>query len=495
MEPSATHQKAASLSTDNTANKTTISEIDLAFVCDVQCLRDAAGSANKFNADAQTIVNVINGYYQQYQVVYKLQPNTFITTSSNPWSDTTRDHVTLTNNFQRWASVNLRNEHNNGILFTGTDQGGISYAFLSHMCKSDNFRYGMHDYLYNLSIQQKANIVTHELGHLWGAQHISPANSAHIMNASIFDGQLTWKDSTRTVIENAVTRYESCFRDAGFVDSYCGVVTNVGLAGDDYITKVAVNNTTIKEDNARIAPRADYTDTVINMSTSSSSNITISAQRTFNDSVIAIFIDWNQDNDFDDAGERVISRRGTGPYTFTITPPSTAKSGNTRMRIRLAFDGNNSYGANGESLSPCGETEFDGGETEDYTVNVTTDNTTPNPTVPNACLTEGAKRDSGMVSDDPVCIRDGSRTNSIHYFWVYVPNGTSSININMDHGTGNADLYYNASSWATESNHSHRSTQSTNKESLTINNPRGNSYHYFSVVGIRSGASIEVKLR
>jgi len=76
----------------------------------------------------------------------------------------------------------------------------------------------------------------------------------------------------------------------------------------------------------------------------------------------AIWVDWNQDEDFYDAGEAVYSAFGYGFFTTTITPPSGAVSGQTRMRIRLIYTGF------GETMSPCGATQY--GEVEDYTIEV-----------------------------------------------------------------------------------------------------------------------------
>jgi len=77
-----------------------------------------------------------------------------------------------------------------------------------------------------------------------------------------------------------------------------------------------------------------------------------------------VWVDWNQDEDFEDAGETisVFGNPGVGPYTATITPPGYATLGETRMRIRIVdsnFD---------PVLSPCGTASY--GEVEDYTVEV-----------------------------------------------------------------------------------------------------------------------------
>jgi len=81
---------------------------------------------------------------------------------------------------------------------------------------------------------------------------------------------------------------------------------------------------------------------------------------------IKIFIDYNQDGDFADAGEEVyVSPSSTsGPHTESgnITIPAGAALGNTRMRIVNVETGTPS------SITSCGT--YTWGETEDYTINI-----------------------------------------------------------------------------------------------------------------------------
>ena len=75
-----------------------------------------------------------------------------------------------------------------------------------------------------------------------------------------------------------------------------------------------------------------------------------------------IWVDWNQDEDFDDSGEAisVSGSPGNGPYTATITPewPYIAQ-GDYRMRIRITYD---------QAPTPCGTDYY--GEVEDYTIHI-----------------------------------------------------------------------------------------------------------------------------
>jgi len=72
-----------------------------------------------------------------------------------------------------------------------------------------------------------------------------------------------------------------------------------------------------------------------------------------------IWIDFNQDGDFDDAGELVFADWNNSAVTGDLTVPATAPAGTTRMRVSMKY---NAY------PDPC-ET-FTYGEVEDYTVDL-----------------------------------------------------------------------------------------------------------------------------
>lgn len=83
----------------------------------------------------------------------------------------------------------------------------------------------------------------------------------------------------------------------------------------------------------------------------------------------AVFIDWNQDGDFADAGETysvgtIVNSTGTDTkqLTYDITVPVGATVGNTRMRVKKQF------GTTSPLTDPCTGASF--GQAEDYTLNV-----------------------------------------------------------------------------------------------------------------------------
>ncbi|MEZ5196304.1 MAG: GEVED domain-containing protein [Bacteroidales bacterium] len=77
---------------------------------------------------------------------------------------------------------------------------------------------------------------------------------------------------------------------------------------------------------------------------------------------LGVWIDWNQDDDFDDAGENVVCDiDNSGQGTFSIANPNNATAGTTTMRIRMKWSGS-------DCGSPCGTTTY--GEVEDYSINI-----------------------------------------------------------------------------------------------------------------------------
>jgi hypothetical protein len=76
-----------------------------------------------------------------------------------------------------------------------------------------------------------------------------------------------------------------------------------------------------------------------------------------------VWIDYNQDGDFNDSGELVVSRNSSSSSNLSsnFTIPNSALLGPTRMRVQAKF---NAYSGNCEI--------FPFGEVEDYTVNIST---------------------------------------------------------------------------------------------------------------------------
>lgn len=78
----------------------------------------------------------------------------------------------------------------------------------------------------------------------------------------------------------------------------------------------------------------------------------------------AVWIDFNQDGDFSDANEQVLTQSPTqvSPVNGSISIPSGAVTGATRMRIALKYN---------EVPTSCESFQY--GEVEDYTINISAD--------------------------------------------------------------------------------------------------------------------------
>ncbi|KQW96151.1 M4 family metallopeptidase [Flavobacterium sp. Root420] len=76
----------------------------------------------------------------------------------------------------------------------------------------------------------------------------------------------------------------------------------------------------------------------------------------------AVFIDYNQDGDFADSGETAWTKASstTTPVTGSITIPSTATLGTTKVRVSMKYNG-----------IPTSCESFSYGQVEDYSINIT----------------------------------------------------------------------------------------------------------------------------
>ncbi len=141
--------------------------------------------------------------------------------------------------------------------------------------------------------------------------------------------------------------------------SYCASRGN--NVSDEYINNVQIGS--INNTSGVNGGYADFTTISTTLSKGSSVNITITPTwtGTIYAEGYAVWIDYNQDNDFDDAGELVYSRSATTatPISGSFTVPTSATDGPTRMRVSMKYNG---------IPTPC--ESFTYGEVEDYTVDI-----------------------------------------------------------------------------------------------------------------------------
>jgi hypothetical protein len=168
--------------------------------------------------------------------------------------------------------------------------------------------------------------------------------------------------SVRTNCSNGLT--SAWPADATFTTSappsnpYCSAGgTNANDEWIDLVQLGAINNVTGSN-----GGYADFTNLSATVVRGTNNTIYFSKGSPFSDyGYWRVYVDWNQDGDFADSGEREVSGRSksNGAISGTISVPSTAALGTTRMRVMMKYGAYPSY---------C-ET-YTWGETEDYTLNV-----------------------------------------------------------------------------------------------------------------------------
>ncbi|MAM17627.1 MAG: M4 family metallopeptidase [Christiangramia sp.] len=170
--------------------------------------------------------------------------------------------------------------------------------------------------------------------------------------------------------------------------SYCASKGN--SVADEYIGRVqlgAIDNTS-----SASGGYTDFTSVSTNLSKGSANTITITPTwtgTTYSEGY-AVWIDYNQNGDFGDSGELVWSKAAskTTPVSGSFTVPSGAKSGETRMRVSMKYNG-----------IPTQCESFSYGEVEDYTVNIQAGAAdTQAPTAPSSLTASGTTQNSTSLS-------------------------------------------------------------------------------------------------
>lgn len=155
--------------------------------------------------------------------------------------------------------------------------------------------------------------------------------------------------------ENGPWNYTASLTCVPAEADYCDASTSTC---DEYIDNVTVGTI---NNSSGCTNYSDYTAISTDLTIGTSYPISVGNGFSYDGDQCGIWVDWNQDLDFDDAEEVIVvsGTPGLGPYTGTLTPPAGSPTGPTRLRTRITYTG---------AVSPCGTTTY--GEVEDYTVNV-----------------------------------------------------------------------------------------------------------------------------
>jgi hypothetical protein len=136
--------------------------------------------------------------------------------------------------------------------------------------------------------------------------------------------------------------------------AYCAAS---GGTCDEYISHVTIGS--ISNASGCSGGYTNYTSLTAQVYKGVSSTLTVANGLAYTGDNCYVWIDWNQDMDFNDYGEAFNALGGPSAFTAQIIAPEDAKYGNHRMRIRI-------YYSPSDSPSPCGTASY--GEVEDYTL-------------------------------------------------------------------------------------------------------------------------------
>lgn len=142
--------------------------------------------------------------------------------------------------------------------------------------------------------------------------------------------------------------------------TYCSATTTTTTY--ERITNVtigSINNTTAN------SSYSNYSALSTNVTTGTAYPISITIGGAYTTDRVIVFVDWNNNGVFTDAGETAYtSTIGVGPFSGSISVPAGTSTGAKRMRIRLTDTGA------GPNQTSCGVSSY--GEVEDYTLTVVT---------------------------------------------------------------------------------------------------------------------------
>jgi PKD repeat protein len=240
---------------------------------------------------------------------------------------------------------------------------------------------------------------------------ISPANYILANNSTLTDDVLQVVFTRAGYYDVELEKSNSFGKDSIIKSSYIQVLdyctpSVANLDADVAISRVKFGSI----DNSSSVGRAGYND-FLNLSTDVERGytyeLTVERSTTNKELNRKVWIDWNIDGDFDDAGELVAQEAASTNKTFmdSITIDPNAKAGETRMRVAVSYK-------NLKNLA-CGPHAF--GEFEDYTINILEADKTAPTLVLNGATTDtievfGSWVDAGYTSEDLV---DGNLTSAV----------------------------------------------------------------------------------
>jgi M6 family metalloprotease-like protein len=228
-----------------------------------------------------------------------------------------------------------------------------------------------------------------------------------------------------------------------FIDVQEVVLTYCDSLGSDfsyeYIGRVQVADL---DNSSAGSSYTDFTNLTANLTAGSSASVTLTPvfPSTVYTEYWKIWIDYNIDGDFEDAGEEVFSASGTSVVSGNFTVPSDV-TGVTRMRVTMKYNA---------APTPC-ET-FAYGEVEDYTVDISGG-------VVNPPVADFSASSTTVNEGDSVTFTDLSTNNPDTWDWTFAGGTPSTSTVQNPSVTYNTAGTYDVTLVATNSGGSDTETK------------------------------------
>ena len=384
------------------------------------------GSVTAVENRINSVINSMNNQYEnEVDITHEI---TAIVVRSNP-SDpyTTSNPDTLLDQFRSEWIVNQGSiPRDVAQLFSGKNFSGstIGLAWLSAVCTS--LGYSIVESDFNNFFSCATDLSAHELGHNWSADHCSCGGNT--MNPSITCANNFNNTQTEPQIIAYRNFISNCLDDCGDPPPavYCEAAST--QTGFEFISNVqlsSLNHSTGSDG------YGDHTDQSTVLAEGLQYQLTITIDGGTATDIGGVWIDWNQDLDFDDALEQIdVSLSGPGPYVTTIFVPGGNVDGTTRMRIRVQDSAFN------PPISSCGNTIR--GEVEDYTLIIVEDPPPANDNCADATVVAAGVHPfttGGATTDGPddtsLCNLNGQTQIDSDVWFSYVATCDGAIDVNV----------------------------------------------------------------
>jgi hypothetical protein len=263
---------------------------------------------------------------------------------------------------------------------TGIPAGGTSTSAISTICPSINF-------VAQLSNASQGAGITYQ----WQASN-DGVNYSTIPGAT--NASLTANQTSNTYYQCVVTCVPSGQSGTSapiqittepFANCYC--TSSATTTFNEEILNVSIgslnNSSTCSSTGGAGSVQSQYSNYTATVSATSLAatatynlSVSVGTCGTNNSNMMKVFIDFNQNGLFTDAGETIFTSAtpsvGANIQNASIVIPATALAGQTRMRVVTVQT------TAASNVTPCGT--YSWGETEDYLVNITPAPTCPQPT-------------------------------------------------------------------------------------------------------------------